>query len=203
MYAIVEIGGKQFRAEKDKKLKVPLISVDKGNKVQFDRVLVLEDDEGKISIGTPVLKNNVVTAEVLEHGRDKKIIVFHKKRRKGYQKKNGHRQPYSIIQVMEIGVGKAVKAAPAKEEKAKAKTPAKTGTGTKKSTKASAPKKAAAGKKPAKGNAAATAKKTTSAAAPKKKVATKPAGKSKATPSAVKKSPAKKKSEDVSKKKEK
>jgi large subunit ribosomal protein L21 len=203
MYAIVEIGGKQFRAEKDKRLKVPLLQTDAGKKVQFDRVLVLEDDKGNVSIGTPLLENNAVTAEVIEHGRDKKIIVFHKKRRKGYHKKNGHRQSYSIIQVKEIGTVKKAKAAPAKEEKAAAKavkTTAKPAAAEKKTTTA---KTATARKKPGKDGAASTTVKKTATADSTKKPAAKTAGKAKATSSAVKKRPAKKTSEDVSKGKEK
>jgi large subunit ribosomal protein L21 len=198
MYAIVEIGGKQFRAEKDKRLKVPLLQADTGKKVQFDRVLVVEDDTGNVSIGTPLLKNNAVTAEVIEHGRDKKIIVFHKKRRKGYQKKNGHRQSYTIIEVKTIGQAMAVK-----EEKPASKTNAapKTVEARKKpgkdGDKPVAAKTAVAKKKPGKDGSVPAATKET---APKKAAATKSASKPKAP---AKKSPAKKKSEDVSKDKEK
>jgi large subunit ribosomal protein L21 len=208
MYAIVEIGGKQFRAEKDKKLKVPLLQADAGKKVQFDRVLVLEDDKGNVSFGTPLLENNAVTAEVIEHGRDKKIIVFHKKRRKGYQKKNGHRQSYSIIQVKEIGTVKAAKVIPAKEEVAAVKTAAKTtvkkAVAEKETAKTiTAPKSATARKKPGKEGVAAVAKKETKAVAPVKKPAAKSASKTKTASSAAKKVPAKKKSEDVGKYREK
>ncbi|HGY56069.1 MAG TPA: 50S ribosomal protein L21 [Caldithrix abyssi] len=115
MYAIVEIAGKQFRVEKDQKIKVPLLSVESGKKVSFDRVLFYADDAGKTQIGSPVVSGLKVEATVLEHGKDKKIIVFKKKRRKGYQKKNGHRQPFSLIQIE--GIAQA-KAKPAKKETA-------------------------------------------------------------------------------------
>ena len=95
MYAIVEIGGKQFHVNKDMKIKVPLQKTEPGKDIDIDRVLVFEDDQGNISFGTPTLENTAVTAKVIEHGREKKVIVFKKKRRKGYQKKNGHRQRYS------------------------------------------------------------------------------------------------------------
>ncbi len=133
MYAIVEIAGKQFRVEKDQKIKVPHLQTDAGKKVEFDRVLYYTDDKGKVEIGKPTLKNMKVKATVVEHGRDKKIIVFKKKRRKGYQVKNGHRQGFSVIQIDGIGVVKAAKktepkAKPEKKaapKKAKAAAPAK------------------------------------------------------------------------------
>jgi large subunit ribosomal protein L21 len=206
MYAIVEIGGKQFRAEKDKTLKVPLLKADAGKKIQFDRVLVLEDDKGNVSIGAPLLKNNAVTAEVIEHGRDKKVIVFHKKRRKGYQKKNGHRQAYSLIRVKDIGTIKAVAAAAVQEEKPVAKTTKKT-TAAQERTKAikTSPvaKSAAARKKPGKEVVEAAKKKTTAAVSTKKASAAKTASKPKTPAAAAKKSPAKKKTGNVSKDKEK
>jgi len=110
MYAIVEIGGKQYRVMKDMKLKVPTLQADPGKSVDFDRVLAFEDDKGDISFGTPLLENTNVSAKIIEHGRDKKIIVFKKKRRKGYQKKNGHRQGYSLIEITYIGSAKKAKA---------------------------------------------------------------------------------------------
>ena len=115
MYAIVEIAGKQFRVEKDQKIKVPLLQVESGKKVNFDRILFYADDTGKTQVGTPVVSGLQVEATVLEHGKDKKIIVFKKKRRKGYQKKNGHRQHFSLIQIEAIAKAKAK---PAKKETA-------------------------------------------------------------------------------------
>ncbi|RPH03150.1 MAG: 50S ribosomal protein L21 [bacterium TMED144] len=101
MYAIVNISGKQFRAEKGKSLKVPSQSTKVGKKLSYDQVL-LTNDNGKVQIGNPFIKNFKVSATVLENGRDKKIIVFKKKRRKGYKRKNGHRQGFSLIQIDSI-----------------------------------------------------------------------------------------------------
>ena len=106
MYAIVEIRGKQFRVSKDMRVKVPLLDIETGNKMTIDRVLAYADDKGDIAFGTPLVQNMNVTATVLEHGRNKKIIVFKKKRRKGHQKKQGHRQGYSLIEITDIGLSK-------------------------------------------------------------------------------------------------
>ncbi len=104
MYAIVEIAGKQYRVEKDARLKVPLLHHEVGEKVEFDRVLLISDDGG-VKIGAPVVEGAKVSAEVLEHGREKKIIVFKKKRRKGYRRKKGHRQHFTRIKIENISVG--------------------------------------------------------------------------------------------------
>jgi large subunit ribosomal protein L21 len=117
MYAIVEIAGKQFRVSKDMKLKVPLLESEPGKKVGFDRVLLVEDDKGNATIGNPVVKSMQVSATVLEHGREKKVIVFKKKRRKGYQKTRGHRQGYSVIEINAIGASAAKTTAPAAKKK--------------------------------------------------------------------------------------
>ncbi len=117
MYAVVEIAGHQFRVEKDKNVKVPLLHEEPGKKVVFDRVLFYTDDKGKHHIGTPVVKNIKVEATVVEHGRDKKVVVFKKKRRKGYRVKNGHRQHYTMLHIEKIGAKRAAKkAAPKKTE---------------------------------------------------------------------------------------
>ncbi|HFE64004.1 MAG TPA: 50S ribosomal protein L21 [Caldithrix sp.] len=101
MFAIVDIAGKQFRVEKDKIIKVPYLHTKVGDSVEFDRVLILEND-GKTQVGHPVVEGAKISAKVLEHGRDKKVIVFKKKRRKGYKVKNGHRQFFSKIQIENI-----------------------------------------------------------------------------------------------------
>ena len=113
MYAIVEISGKQYRVSKDMILKVPRLDSDPGKKVGFDRILFLEDDKGKTTFGNPLVNNMLVNATVVEHGRDKKVIIFKKKRRKGYQKKQGHRQGFSIIEINTIGAGTVKKETPA------------------------------------------------------------------------------------------
>ncbi len=121
MYAIVEIGGKQYRVAKDMKIKVPHQQGDTGTRVDFDRVIMVEDDKGNVTIGTPLVAGTNVSATIIEHGREKKIIVFKKKRRKGYQKKNGHRQGFSLIEITGIG---AAKKAPAKKAATAAEKPA-------------------------------------------------------------------------------
>ncbi len=101
MYAIVDISGKQFKAEKNKFLYAPLQEGKEGAKVDFDKVLLV-DDEGKVKIGVPTVKGAKVSGKILEHVKDDKIIVFKKKRRKGYKVKNGHRQQFSKILVEDI-----------------------------------------------------------------------------------------------------
>ena len=101
MYAIVKIAGKQFRVEKDMKVKVPLLHSEVGENVSFDQVLLLGTD-GEVKVGQPLVKGAKVDAKVVEHGRDKKVIVFKKKRRKGYQVKNGHRQQFTKIHIEKI-----------------------------------------------------------------------------------------------------
>ena len=149
MYAIVDIAGQQFRVKENQRVKVPLLKIDSGKTVKFDRVLAIGDDSGGLQTGKDVEKS-VVSATVLEHGRHKKVIVFKKKRRKGYQKKNGHRQDFSLIQINKIGADGKVTDKVEKTEKPKAaakteKPATKKAAEVKKETKA--PKTAA--KKPA------------------------------------------------------
>lgn len=102
MYAIVDFKGTQFRVEKDKVIRVPYLGDEEiGSEVKIPDVLLLKDDNG-ITIGQPTVDNTTVLAEVLEHKKDKKIIVFKKKRRKGYQKKQGHRQNFTQIKIKDI-----------------------------------------------------------------------------------------------------
>ena len=103
MYAIVNIYGHQYRVTEQERVKVSLLASETGQKVTFDQVLLLDDDK-TIKIGGPFIKNVTVTANILEHGRDRKILIYKKKRRKGYQRKNGHRQDYTLIQVEKINV---------------------------------------------------------------------------------------------------
>ena len=118
MYAIVNISGKQFRAEKGKSLKVPSQNTEVGKKISYDQVL-LTNDNGEVQIGNPFIKNLKVSATVIENGRDKKIIVFKKKRRKGYKRKNGHRQGFSLIQIDSISKTSTAKKTSTKTAKAK------------------------------------------------------------------------------------
>jgi large subunit ribosomal protein L21 len=101
MYAIVDIAGQQFKVEKDEKVFVHRLNAEEGSKIDFDHVLLIEND-GKINVGTPTLSGAKVSATVLNHLKGEKVLVFKKKRRKGYQKLNGHRQFLSYIQIDEI-----------------------------------------------------------------------------------------------------
>jgi large subunit ribosomal protein L21 len=101
MYAIVDIHGKQFRVAKDLILKVPFISEEVGKSVDFEKIMMVMDEK-KIKVGQPLVKGAKVSAKILEHGREKKVTVFKKKRRKGYQVKNGHRQNFTKIQIEKI-----------------------------------------------------------------------------------------------------
>ena len=142
MYAIVEIAGQQFKVEQDQQIFVHRLEAEEGSKIDFDKVLLM-DDAGKINVGAPVIKGAKVTAKVLEHLKGDKVIVFKKKRRKGYKVKNGHRQYLTKLEILKIDAKApaAKKAAPKKEAKPVAeKAPAKN----------TAAKKPAAKKAPAK-----------------------------------------------------
>ena len=101
MYAIVDIAGKQYKVEKDQFVYAPLLEGKEGTKVDFDKVL-LGDNEGKVKVGTPTIKGAKVSGKILEHLKDDKVVVFKKKRRKGYKVKNGHRQKYSKVLIQDI-----------------------------------------------------------------------------------------------------
>jgi len=101
MYAIVDIAGKQYKAEKDKFLYAPLMDEEEGAKIDFNKVLLVDND-GKIKVGSPTVKGAKVSAKVLEHVKGDKVIVFKKKRRKGYRVKNGHRQQFSKVLIEDI-----------------------------------------------------------------------------------------------------
>jgi large subunit ribosomal protein L21 len=102
MFVIVDIQGQQFKVEKDQKLFVHRLVGEAGSLVEFDKVL-LADSDGKVKVGSPVIKDAKVTAEIVEPlVKGEKVLVFHKKRRKGYRKLNGHRQQFSQIVIKEI-----------------------------------------------------------------------------------------------------
>src|SRR4030043_1686064 len=102
MYAIVEVAGQQFKVEAGKKIFVHRLDAEEGEKIVFDRVLLIED-EGKIQIGEPTIKDVVVEANVLDSKiRGEKVIVFKKKRKKGYRIKNGHRQNFTQVEIISI-----------------------------------------------------------------------------------------------------
>ena len=121
MYAIVEIAGQQFKVAKDQKVFVHRLAQDEGSNVSFDQVLLLDDGKA-VTLGAPAITGASVEAKVVKHLKGDKVIVFKKKRRKGYRVKNGHRQALTEILIEGISAkGEAKKAAPkAKAEKAKA-----------------------------------------------------------------------------------
>jgi large subunit ribosomal protein L21 len=104
LYAIVETGGFQFRVEPGMKLNVPRIASEEGDSVKLEKVLLLGDGDD-VKVGSPLVENASVEAEVLEHGRGKKIIVYKRKRRKGYERTQGHRQDYTRIEIKSIDRG--------------------------------------------------------------------------------------------------
>ncbi|MEC7877788.1 MAG: 50S ribosomal protein L21 [Bacteroidota bacterium] len=101
MYAIVEISGKQFKVEKNKFIYTDKVEPKSGKKIEFNNVLFISN-KGKVKIGTPTIKGSKVTGEVLTQLKDDKVIVFKKKRRKGYKVKNGHRQQITKILIKDI-----------------------------------------------------------------------------------------------------
>ncbi len=101
MYAIVEIAGQQMKVEKGRKIYVHRLENTEGETVVFDKVLLVDND-GDVKVGTPVVEGASVTVSVLEHVKGDKVLVFKKKRRKGYQKMNGHRQYLTKVQIEEV-----------------------------------------------------------------------------------------------------
>jgi large subunit ribosomal protein L21 len=181
MYAIVSIAGQQFKVEKGKKVFVHRLQGDIGDEVSFDQVLLISQDD-KTNVGTPYLPDAVVLAQILSHDRGDKVLVFKKKRRKSYQKLNGHRQDFTQILIEDISES----GAPKRTEKKKAAPAPKQETV---SVESAAVAKEAVVKAPAKKPAA----KAKTEEKPKK-AAAKKADEPKAKP-AAKKAPAKDKSE--------
>ena len=105
MYAVFQTGGKQFRAEPGTRLRIPTLEAEIGDSVTFDHVLLAGDGAEKVHVGTPTVDGASVKAEVIRHGRGDKVIVFKRKRRKGYRKKQGHRQNFTEIRVEEVALG--------------------------------------------------------------------------------------------------
>jgi len=155
MYAIVEIAGHQFKVEKDQKVFVNRLATEEGKKVSFDNVLLLADGD-KVTVGAPAIGGAQVSAKVLKHLKGDKVIVFKKKRRKGYRVKNGHRQSLTEIVIESIVASgakpakKAEKAAPVKKESTTAKAKVDTTKKAEPKAKAVAPTKAASPKAEAK-----------------------------------------------------
>ncbi|MGI2257443.1 50S ribosomal protein L21 [Candidatus Cardinium hertigii] len=102
MYAIVEIAGAQFKVSKEQWLYTPKLQSEVGTLLTFDKVLLLDDEEGTVVIGAPILNKVTVKAKVLEHTKGDKIIVFKKKRRNGYKVKRGHRQEHTKVVIEDI-----------------------------------------------------------------------------------------------------
>lgn len=102
MYAIVEIAGKQYKVSKDQYIYAPKIEADAGAAISFDKVLLV-DNGTSVDIGAPLLTGVTVSGKVVEHVKGDKVIVFKKKRRKGYAVKNGHRQHFTKVQIENIG----------------------------------------------------------------------------------------------------
>jgi large subunit ribosomal protein L21 len=104
MYAIIRAAGKQYKAEKGKTLRLPLMEAEAGSKITFDEVL-LSSDGRTISAGTPLVKGAKVTGEVVGQGKEPKIYVFKFKRRKNYRRKTGHRQGYTEVRIIDVKLG--------------------------------------------------------------------------------------------------
>ena len=120
MYEIVEIAGQQFKVEQNDQIFVHRLEGDPGTKIEFDQVLLLEND-GKISVGAPLVAGSSITGQIVDHVRGDKVVIFKKKRRKGYEKESGHRQDFSKILIENISTGGATTAKKARE---KEETPA-------------------------------------------------------------------------------
>ena len=101
MYAIVDIAGKQFKVAKDQYIYAPKLEGEKGAAVSFDKVLLI-DNAGKVQVGAPTVSGATISGKILEHVKGNKVIVFKKKRRKGYAVKNGHRQQFTKVQIESI-----------------------------------------------------------------------------------------------------
>jgi large subunit ribosomal protein L21 len=124
MYAIVEIAGQQFKVEEGMKIFVHRLEAAEGDNVEFEKVLLLDID-GAVTVGEPVIVTTVVEGKVLAHARGDKVIVFKKKRRKGYQKRSGHRQDFTQVEILRIGpAGEHKKKAAPKAEKKVTEAPA-------------------------------------------------------------------------------
>ncbi len=165
MYAIVDIAGQQYKVEKDQKVFVHRIKGEEGSKVDFNKVLLIDNDS-KVVVGTPVIEGALVSAKILGHLKGDTVIVFKKKKRKGYQKSNGHRQYLSQLVIEDI-IEKGAKSTPDAEKKEAKTTEVKQQAVTETDVQAVPETKAAAAKKPAVAKKPAAAKKPAVAAGSK------------------------------------
>lgn len=127
MYAVIKTGGKQYRVQEGDVITIEKLNANVGDKVEFDEVLVLGEG-ADIKVGTPFLDGVKVFGTVTENGKGKKVIIFKYKSKKDYRKKQGHRQPYTMVEITGLGTDKPAKAAPAAEAAetvTEAKKPAK------------------------------------------------------------------------------
>ena len=145
MYAIVEIAGHQYKVQKDQQVFVNRLDAKEGSKIKFEKVLLMDKD-GDVTVGAPAISGLAVHATVERHLKGDKVLVFKKKRRKGYQKLNGFRPYLTKIRITDIKKGAAKKAAPKKEEVAEEKPAAKKAAAKKPAAKKAAAKKPAAKK---------------------------------------------------------
>lgn len=118
MYAIIETGGKQYRVQEGDVLTIEKLGVEAGETVEFDKVLVLAGEE--LKVGAPYVEGAKVVGEVVENGKAKKVIIFKYKAKKDYRKKQGHRQPYTMVKIVSLTGEAAAKKAPAKKAEPKA-----------------------------------------------------------------------------------
>ena len=102
MYALIESGGKQYKVSEGTVLKVEKLEAAAGDRLSIDKVLMVNDENGNVKVGNPLVSNARVEVEVMEQGREKKVVVFKYKRRKNYRKKQGHRQPFTRLKVLTI-----------------------------------------------------------------------------------------------------
>ncbi len=116
MYAIIETGGKQYRVQNGDQIAVEKLGVEAGETVVFDKVLVVGEGEG-VKVGAPYVEGTTVEGKVVENGKGKKVIIFKYKAKKDYRKKQGHRQPYTLVEITAIGGAKAAPAAKVEEPK--------------------------------------------------------------------------------------
>lgn len=145
MYAIIKTGGKQYRVQQGDEFKVEKLDAKVGDKVVFDEVVAVGGD--KLVVGTPLVEGYAVTAEVLEQGKNDKVVIYKYKAKKDYRRKNGHRQPFTLVKITDIsgnGAKSAKASAPKAEKPAKAEKAEKPA---KKEEKAAAPKVSASMKK--------------------------------------------------------